>query len=76
MTHLCAKCAKPLMSYYRVQRVDGGGNITVSADTCSIPCLIQWSMNYAAMLGTMGAMKVKSVLDQALDILRGVKPKP
>ena len=72
---LCAKCSRPVRSYFRIERIDQDGNTTVTAVTCSIICLVQWCTNYATMLGTMGAMKAKSTLDQVVDFVRGIVPK-
>lgn len=67
----CAKCQRPLRSYFKVERVAEAGTTTVSAVTCSIPCLISWTYGYATLMGMMGAAKAKSLLDGVLGLLQG-----
>ncbi len=67
----CAKCQRPLRSYFNVARIDGNGNTTISAALCSIPCVISWAYGYATMVGMMGAAKAKGVVDQVLELFRG-----
>ena len=67
----CAKCQRPLSSYFKIERIDTVGNTTISAATCSIPCLIGWAYSYATMMGMMGAAKARSVVDRVLEILQG-----
>jgi hypothetical protein len=67
----CAKCQKPLRSYFKVERIAADGNTTISAALCSIPCVIGWAYGYATVVGMMGAAKAKGVVDQVLELLRG-----
>ncbi len=69
----CSKCAGVVQSYFRIERIGRDGQPTVTAVVCSVPCLLQWGASYAAMVGTMGAMKAKSAIDQLVEMFRGPK---
>ena len=60
----CAKCKKPLDSYFRVERLVHD-NVTLSANLCSVVCLLQWTYDYATLQGAQVAFGVKQKFDAA-----------
>ncbi len=67
----CSKCNGVVESYFRVERIGRDGQPTVTAVVCSIPCLLSWGASYAAMAGTVGVMKAKSMVDQVVGLFWG-----
>lgn len=60
----CAKCKRDVTAYFKVERITHG-NVIISAEVCSVPCLLQWTYDFATLQGVHVAASVKQKFDQA-----------
>lgn len=73
----CAKCQKPLDTYFRIERVGKSGDNTVDVNVCSLVCLIGWAHDYAVTSGMKLAIAaqgaVRNAKDAARSLLKAIK---
>ena len=60
----CAKCRREATAYFKVERIVHG-NAILSAETCSVVCLLQWTYDFATLQGMQAAVGVKQKVDAA-----------
>ena len=61
---VCSTCGKRDASYFRVGRVAADGTETPLTTTCSIRCLLSWSVQYAQLQGMRLAFGARQAIDQ------------
>ena len=67
---VCNHCRGPLRGSFRIERRNANGNLTAAANLCSVPCVLQWCVEYAKHVGLQGAVRARTMIDQVLDLFR------
>ena len=61
----CAKCRAPLAAHFKVAHIGRDGTETVSAQLCSLTCMLGWAQDYAAQAGMRIAIGVQQKIASA-----------